>query len=107
VRSIEHANFASEETVAIMAECGAFLDPTFISLAQRIESASETQLSSSIVNNLTRTISRGEQVYGWAKKYHVPIAFGTDLWGPVAQKSQLREFELRMKLDSPANVIRS
>jgi imidazolonepropionase-like amidohydrolase len=107
VRSIEHANFASEETVAIMAECGAFLDPTFISLAQRIESAGETQLSSSIVNNLTLTISRGEQVYGWAKKYNVPIAFGTDLWGPAAQKSQVREFELRMKLDSPANVIRS
>ena len=107
VRSIEHANFASEETVAMMAESGAFFDPTFISLAQRIESASETQLSSSIVNNLTHTISRGQQVYRWAKQYNVPIAFGTDLWGPEAQKSQIREFEMRMKLDSPANVIRS
>lgn len=107
VRSIEHGNFASEETVAAMAGSGAFLDPTFISLAQRIESASETQLSSSIVNNLTNTICRGQQVYSWAKKYNVPIAFGTDLWGPVAQKSQVREFEMRMKLDSPANVIRS
>ncbi len=107
VRSIEHGNFASEETVAAMAGSGAFLDPTFISLAQRIEFASETQLSSSIVNNLTNTICRGQQVYSWAKKYNVPIAFGTDLWGPVAQKSQVREFEMRMKLDSPANVIRS
>ena len=107
VRSIEHANFASEETVAIMAESGAFLDPTFISLAQRIESASETRLSPSNVNNLTHTISRGQQVYGWAKKYNVPIAFGTDLWGPVAQKSQVREFEMRMNLDSPASIIRS
>jgi imidazolonepropionase-like amidohydrolase len=107
VRSIEHANFAGEETVALMAESGAFLDPTFISLAQRIESASETQLPSSIVDNLTQTISRGQQVYSWAKKYNVPIAFGTDLWGPLAQKSQVREFEMRLKLDSPANVIRS
>jgi len=32
VRFIEHANFASEETVAMMAEAGAFFDPTFISL---------------------------------------------------------------------------
>jgi imidazolonepropionase-like amidohydrolase len=93
--------------VALMAESGAFLDPTFISLAQRIESASETQLPSSIVDNLTQTISRGQQVYSWAKKYNVPIAFGTDLWGPLAQKSQVREFEMRLKLDSPANVIRS
>jgi imidazolonepropionase-like amidohydrolase len=107
VRSIEHANFASEETVAMMAESGAFFDPTFISLAQRIESASETQLPSSIVNNLTHTISRGQQVYRWARQYNVPIAFGTDLWGPEAQKSQIREFEMRMTLDSPANIIRS
>jgi imidazolonepropionase-like amidohydrolase len=107
VRSIEHANFASEETVAMMAESGAFFDPTFISLAQRIESASETQLPSSIVNNLTHTISRGQQVYRWARQYNVPIAFGTDLWGSEAQKSQIREFEMRMTLDSPANIIRS
>jgi len=107
VRSIEHANFASEETMAMMAEAGAFFDPTFISLAQRVETAAETQLSSSIVDNLKRTISSGRQVYRWAKKYNVPIAFGTDLWGPEARKSQVREFEMRMELDSPANVIRS
>lgn len=107
VRSIEHANFAAEETVAMMAEHGAFLDPTFISLAQRIETASESTLSSSIVSNLERTIASGRQVYGWAKKHGVPIAFGTDLWGPEARKFQVREFEMRMALDSPANIIRS
>ena len=107
VRSIEHANFASEETMAMMGEAGAFLDPTFISLMQRIETASETGLAPSIVNNLERTIARGQKVYEWAKKHQVPIAFGTDLWGPDARKSQTREFEMRMKLDSPANVIRS
>src|SRR5260370_30731283 len=89
VRSIEHANFASEETVAMMAESGAFFDPTFISLSQRIESASETQLSSSIVNNLTHTISRGQQVYRLSKQYNVPIAFRTDLRGPAAQQSPI------------------
>lgn len=107
VRSIEHANFATEETVAMIAECGAFFDPTFISLTQRIETASETQLSTSIVNNLERTIASGQQVYAWAQKYNVPIAFGTDLWGAEARKSQIREFEMRIDLDSPANVIRS
>jgi imidazolonepropionase-like amidohydrolase len=107
VRSIEHANFASEATVAMIAESGAFFDPTFISLTQRIETASETRLSSSIVHNLERTIASGQQVYKWANKYDVPIAFGTDLWGAEARKSQVREFEMRMDLDSPANVIRS
>jgi len=107
VRSIEHANFASEETVAMMAEHGAFFDPTFISLTQRIETAGETQLSPSIVNNLERTIASGHQVYAWATKYNVPIAFGTDLWGPEARKSQIREIEMRRELDSPANVLRS
>ena len=107
VRSIEHANFASEETVAMMAECKAFFDPTFISLAQRIETARETQLSPSIVDNLRQTISRGRQVYRWAQQYNVPIAFGTDLWGAEARRSQVREFEMRAELDSPANIIRS
>ena len=107
VRSIEHGNFASEETIAMMSEYGAYLDPTFISLVQRIESAGENRLSESIVDNLRRTVARGKQVYTWARQYGVPIAFGTDLWGPEAQKSQLREFEIRMELDAVANIIQS
>jgi imidazolonepropionase-like amidohydrolase len=107
VRSIEHGNFANEETIALMSECGAYLDPTFISLVQRIESADETGLSDAIVDNLRKTVARGKQVYSWARKYNVPIAFGTDLWGPEARESQLREFEIRMELDSAANIIRS
>lgn len=35
----------------------------------------------------------------------MPIGFGTDLWGPIAQKSQLREFEMRMGLDAPAAIL--
>src|SRR4029077_5857180 len=107
VRSIEHGNFANEETIAMMSEYGAYLDPTFISLVQRIESANENHLFESIVDNLRNTVARGQQVYRWARQYNVPIAFGTDLWGPEAQKSQLREFEMRMELDSAANIIQS
>jgi len=107
VRSIEHANFVSEETVAMMAACGAYFDPTFISLVQRMESATETHLPDSIVDNCQRTVSRGKLVYAWARKYNVPIAFGTDLWGPEAQQSQLREFEMRMDVDSAAHVVQS
>jgi imidazolonepropionase-like amidohydrolase len=107
VRSIEHAKFVSEQTVAMMAERGAFYVPTFISLVQRVESAAETHLSPAIVDNLHRTIARGRQVYGWARKHGVPIGFGTDLWGPDAQKSQLREFEMRRDLDTPAEILRS
>lgn len=107
VRSIEHANFVSEATVEMMAQRGAYLDPTFISLVQRIESAPETGLPPAIVDNLKATVERGRQVYDWAKRYQVPIAFGTDLWGPEAQKSQLREFEMRIDLDEPANIIAS
>src|SRR5690349_17518775 len=107
VRSIEHGNFMSEETVAAIAEKGAFLDLTFISLVQRVESAPETKLPSTVVENLNRTIERGKQVYVWAKKHQVPIALGTDLWGPEAQLSQPRELELRMELDSAPNILRS
>ena len=67
VRSIEHANFVSEQTVALMGEHGAFFDPTFISLVQRIESASETGLSDTIVANVTHAVEQGRTVYGWAR----------------------------------------
>jgi imidazolonepropionase-like amidohydrolase len=62
VRSIEHANFISEETIAMMARQGAYLDPTFISLMQRIESAAETGLSRTIVDNSRATVAKGRQV---------------------------------------------
>ena len=107
VRSIEHANFISEETVDLMAESGACYDPTFISLVQRIESATETGLSPQIVENLKTTTAAGQQVYQWAKARNVPIGFGTDLWGPQAQAEQLREFEMRKDIDTPANILAS
>jgi imidazolonepropionase-like amidohydrolase len=107
VRSIEHGNFMSEETVARLAEHGAFLDPTFISLVQRVETAAEMGLSSAIVDNLKQTIERGKRVYSWAKRHQVPIGLGTDLWGPEAQRSQLREFEVRREFNSPAEIVRS
>jgi imidazolonepropionase-like amidohydrolase len=107
VRSIEHGNFMSEETVAKIKEHGAFFDPTFISLIQRVETAAEMKLPTSIVDNVKHTIEHGKRVYAWAKKHHVPIALGTDLWGPEAQKSQLRELAVRQEFDSPADILRS
>jgi imidazolonepropionase-like amidohydrolase len=107
VRSIEHANFVTEETVALMGEHGAFFDPTFISLVQRVESAAETGLSDTIVQNVTHAIEHGRTVYGWARKHGVPIALGTDLWGPDARRSQLRELEVRSELDEARNIVRS
>ena len=107
VRSIEHANFVSEETVAMIGAAGAFLVPTFISLVQRVESAAEHGLAPAIVANLQHTIARGRQVYAWARKHGVPIGLGTDLWGPEAQKSQLRELQMRRDLDAPIDILRS
>jgi imidazolonepropionase-like amidohydrolase len=64
-------------------------------------------LSRGIVDNLERTIEKGKQVYCWAKRHQVPIALGTDLWGPEAQKSQLREFEIRREFDAAPDILRS
>jgi imidazolonepropionase-like amidohydrolase len=107
VRSIEHGNFMEADTVAALRDAGAFFDPTFISLVQRVETADEMELSGDIVENLERTIERGKQVYAWAKERGVPIALGSDLWGPEAQKSQLRELEVRLEFDSPREILKS
>jgi imidazolonepropionase-like amidohydrolase len=107
VRSIEHGNFMNEDTVARLRDAGAFFDPTFISLIQRVETAGEMGLPHDIVANLKRTIDRGKQVYCWANDRQVPIALGTDLWGPEAQKSQLRELEVRLEFDSARKILTS
>jgi imidazolonepropionase-like amidohydrolase len=81
VRSIEHANFVSEETVAMIGAAGAFLLPTFISLVQRVESATTHSPAPAIVANLQRSIARGRQVDAWARKHGVSIGLDTELWG--------------------------
>jgi imidazolonepropionase-like amidohydrolase len=92
----------------MMAECGAFYVPTFISLVQRVESAAENHLPLAIVDNLERTIARGRQVYGWARKHKVPVGFGTDLWGPDAQKCPAARIRNAPgALDTPADILRS
>ena len=73
VRSIEHGNFMTEETVARMAEKRSISPIPLISLVQRLETAPENDLPVAIVDNLKRTIDRGKQVYAWAKRHHVPI----------------------------------
>src|SRR5215831_5002155 len=80
---------------------------SIIILGRRWRWRAETHLPDAIVDNLRRTIAGGRQVYAWAKKHKVPIGFGTDLWGPDAQKSQLREFEMRREIDTPASILRS
>jgi len=107
VRSIEHGNFMSKDTVAMMAEAGAFLVPTFISLIQRLETADEHHLPPAIVDNLRRTIDRGKQVYAWAREAGVPLGLGTDLWGPEAQHWQLRELQARTDFETTVNILRS
>jgi len=107
VRSIEHGNFMSGETMAKLRDRRAFWNPTFISLVQRIESAAEEHLSEEIVNNLRKTVARGQELYARAKDLQVPIGLGSDLWGPEARRSQIRELEMRMPLDSPGNILHS
>ena len=60
-----------------------------------------------IGGNLKRTIEKEKQVYSWAKRHQVPIAFGTDFRGTEAQRSQPREFETRLELDAASGILRS
>jgi len=76
-------------------------------LIQRVESAQQHGLSDQIVGNLTHTITKGQEIYARAKELKVPICLGTDLWGPEAQRSQIRELEVRLQLDSPDSILAS
>jgi imidazolonepropionase-like amidohydrolase len=86
VRSIEHANFVTEDTVAMMADYHAFYVPTFISLVQRVESAAETHPAGIHRREPAAHDRTRQEVYDWARKHKVPVGFGTDLWGPRRAK---------------------
>jgi hypothetical protein len=102
---IEHANFVSQETVAMMGEHRVYFDPTFISARPAHRGAGDTHLPDHRQQPQAGRCARPGRC-AWAKQHDVPIVFGTDA-GPEAQKSQLREFEMRVGLGSTARVIRS
>jgi len=102
VKSIEHGNFLNEETAKMMAKNGVWLSPQVVVFQTFSPDLGPVRLAKG------RMVKAGlDQMFTLAKKYHVKIAFGTDVVvNPEACAEQNHEFVERTKWFTPAEVLK-
>ena len=106
VRSIEHGNLATEETVALMKERGAFLVPTLAIFRALVEEGVAAGLPEELVGKTYEVLDAGIRAVELAHRAGVPMAYGTDLLGRMHAR-QLDEFRLRAEVVPPVDLVRA
>jgi imidazolonepropionase-like amidohydrolase len=106
VRSIEHGNLLDEETVALMKEHGSYLVPTLAIFRALADEGEAAGYPPDRTEKISAVLDGGIRAVELAYRAGVPMAYGTDLIGPM-QRHQLSEFRLRLEVVPPADLIRS
>lgn len=106
VRSIEHGNLLDEPTVALMKERGAFLVPTLAVFRALADEGVKAGYPPDRGAKIATVLDGGIRAVELARRAGVPMAYGTDLVGPL-QRHQLTEFALRADVVPPPELIRS
>lgn len=105
-KGIEHGNFLTEETAALMVKHDAFLTPTLITYNEMASPKWTGYLPPESQSKNTEVLDAGLRALKLASDTGVSICFGTDLLGPLGA-AQTHEFSLRAKVLSPIEVLRS
>lgn len=106
VRSIEHGNLLDEETAALMKKHGAFLTPTLSVLRAIADVGAKSGFPTDRIKKVNAVLDSGIRAVEIAQRAGIPIAYGTDLVGPM-QDRQLDEFRLRADVVAPLDMLRS
>lgn len=106
VRTIEHGNMIDAETAKLAASKGAFVVPTLVTYEVLNETAHQHGWSEAMFEKLKTVRDAGLRSIELCMEYGVRIGFGTDLIGDNFEH-QSREFEIRTKVQSPRDIIRS
>ncbi|WEX08896.1 amidohydrolase family protein [Chelativorans sp. AA-79] len=106
VRSIEHGNLLDEATAALMKQHGAYLTPTLSVLRAIADVGAQSGFPTDRIDKVNAVLDSGIRAVELAQRNGVPIAYGTDLIGPM-QDRQLDEFRLRADVVSPLGMLRS
>ena len=106
IRSIEHGNLIDGAAAAVMAEHGCYLVPTLVVYDQVAQFGRALNFPAESLAKLDRVITAGYAAIETALSAGLPLGFGTDLLGET-HDAQSREFLLRAKVQSAADVIRS
>lgn len=105
-KGIEHGNFLTPETAALMVKHEAFLTPTLVTYSQMASPKWSGYLPPESQSKNTEVLDAGLRALKLASESGVSICFGTDLLGPLGE-AQTHEFALRAKVLSSLEVLRS
>lgn len=105
-KGIEHGNFLTEETAALMVKHEAFLTPTLITYNEMASPKWNGYLPPESQGKNSEVLDAGLRALKLASNAGVSICFGTDLLGPLGE-AQTHEFSLRAKVLSSIEVLRS
>jgi imidazolonepropionase-like amidohydrolase len=106
VRSIEHGNLVDEASARLMAERGCFLVPTLVTYDQIAEFGKSLKFPEESLRKLHDVLHAGTGAIEIALRAGVKVGFGTDLLGET-HAAQSKEFVLRSKIQSNADIVRS
>ena len=106
VRSIEHGLMLDEASARVMAEHGAFLVPTLVTIEQLAEVGRQWGYPEASLEKLEQVRAGGTRAIRLALDAGVRVAFGSDLMGE-SHPAQSREFLLRSEVQAPLDILRS
>jgi imidazolonepropionase-like amidohydrolase len=106
VRCIEHGNLMDETTPPLFLKHQAFYVPTLVTYTAMSEQGREFGLPEDSYRKIFDVLDAGLRALEMAHRAGVSIAYGTDLLGGM-HVHQLREFEIRSQVQTPAEVLRS
>jgi imidazolonepropionase-like amidohydrolase len=106
VRCIEHGNLIDEPTARLMASKGMLLTANLVTYYAMRDRGASLGMTPEMLAKNELVIEGGLRSLEICKRAGVPVAYGTDLLGPL-QEEQGREFVLRSQVLSPMEIIRS
>jgi imidazolonepropionase-like amidohydrolase len=106
VRSIEHGNLIDEASASLMAKYGCYLVPTLVTYDQVSELGKHHRFPEVSLAKLHDVLNAGVGAIEIALRAGVKVGFGTDLLGET-HPAQSKEFVLRAKVQSNADILRS
>jgi imidazolonepropionase-like amidohydrolase len=106
VRSIEHANLVEPETARRMADAGAIAVPTLVLFGKLRKEGVTMGLPQFVLDRIERVWQAGLRSLRVLHDARVPIAYGTDLLGPM-HEHQSEEFSIRGEMLPAKEVVRS
>ena len=106
VRSIEHGNLIDADAAGFMAQHRCYLVPTLVVYDQVAQFGRQLNFPAESLAKLDAVLGAGFAAIEVAAAAGVQLGFGTDLLGET-HDAQSREFTLRAKVQSAADVIRS